>query len=66
MLDNHLQEDLEELHAWQKAFTSEVKLCSATATWLYTFQVCTADHEPLMELIDEFGGYCQSHGIHFI
>ena len=67
MTDNHLSEDLESLHDWQKQFTEEVKFCSATATWLYTFQAyTTCNEEALFELIDEFASYCSSKGIHFI
>lgn len=66
MTDNDLSQDLENLHDWQKDFANEVEFCSGTATWLYTFQVYTKYNESLMNLIDEFGSYCQSKGIHFI
>ncbi|NRF37439.1 hypothetical protein [Pedobacter foliorum] len=65
MNDNHLSQDLENLHDWQNDFTGEAEFCSTTATWLYTFQVYSIHYETLMGLIDEFGSYCRSKGINF-
>ena len=65
-IDNQLIKDLTDLHDWQRGFASEVDLCSATATWLYTFQVYGNYDETLMNLIDEFGAYCHSNSIKFI
>lgn len=66
MTDNHLIEDLKKMKDWQKEFSGEAEFCSATATWLYTFQVYTTYNETLFDLIDEFAAYCGSKGIHFI
>jgi hypothetical protein len=66
LADNNLNQDIESLHDWQNNFIDEANFCSGTATWLYTFQVYTRYNESLMALIDEFGLYCQTKGIHFI
>jgi len=66
MVDQNLRNDLEDLHDWQKTFTTEAELCSATATWLYTFYVYADFDKSLMDLIDEFGSYCKANGIHFV
>lgn len=66
MVNQGLSSDLENLHDFQKKFTTDAEFCSATATWLYTFQVYASYDELLMDLIDEFGSYCEVNGIHFI
>lgn len=66
MTENHLINDLESLHDWQKNLSGEVEFCSGTATWLYTFQVYTTYNESLFDLIDEFASYCDSKSIRFI
>jgi hypothetical protein len=66
MVEQHLRNELQDLHDWQKAFTKESEICSATATWLYTFQVYASCDESLLNLIDEFGSYCKTNGIHFV
>ena len=65
MADNDLSSDIESLHDWQKYLIGESKLCSGTATWLYTFQLYTEYNEALFDLIDEFASYCHSKHIHF-
>lgn len=65
MTDHHLTDDLKSLHDWQKQFLDEAEFCSGTATWLYTFEVCTDYNETLFDLIDEFAAYCKTKGIRF-
>lgn len=66
MVEQHLRSELQDLHDWQKTFTKESEICSATATWLYTFQVYANFDESLGNLIDEFGSYCKTNGIQFV
>jgi hypothetical protein len=48
MVNQNLSKELEDMHNFQKRSTTDTEFCSATATWLYTFQIYASYDELLM------------------